>query len=211
MPKLKPATQAARRENILDAALLCFARAGFHRTTIEDICRGAGISPGALYVYFDSKEALIEGLCERDRDRFIEKFARLEEAGDFMAALTMLGREYLVDDPPERRLVVIEMAMEATRNPRIAQIYRSMDRFVNDAFGELFRKLQASGRIAPVVPLDVLTRLFIALGDGIWFRGAVHPDYDARHALQATTDLIEKLLNPVSREAEQRSIQEAMP
>ena len=67
MPKLKPDTQRARREHILDAALTRFARGGFHATTIHTICREAGVSPGALYVYFDSKEALIAGLCERDR------------------------------------------------------------------------------------------------------------------------------------------------
>ena len=56
MPKLKPDTQRARREHILDAAEVCFARAGFHRTTMQDICKEALISPGALYVYFTSRK-----------------------------------------------------------------------------------------------------------------------------------------------------------
>lgn len=73
MPKLKPDTQRARREHILDAAGACFARQGFHRTTIQDICREAVLSPGALYIYFDSKEALIAGLCERDRNEFAQR------------------------------------------------------------------------------------------------------------------------------------------
>ena len=47
MPKLKPDTQRARREHILDAAEICFASNGFHRTTMHDICRQAGVSPGA--------------------------------------------------------------------------------------------------------------------------------------------------------------------
>ena len=40
---------------------------------MHDICREAGVSPGALYVYFDSKEALIAGICERDRAEFAER------------------------------------------------------------------------------------------------------------------------------------------
>ena len=67
MPKLKPDVQRARSEHILDAAERCFVRAGFHRTSVHDICKEAGVSPGALYVYFDSKEALIAGISERDR------------------------------------------------------------------------------------------------------------------------------------------------
>ena len=73
MPKLKSETQNARREHILDAAERCFARTGFHRTTMQDICKMAGVSPGALYVYFDSKEALIAGITERDRAEFAEQ------------------------------------------------------------------------------------------------------------------------------------------
>ncbi|MEQ1613599.1 MAG: helix-turn-helix domain-containing protein, partial [Hyphomicrobiaceae bacterium] len=56
MPKLKPATHNARRANILDAAEQCFARQGFHRTTMQDICKAAEVSSGAVYVYFKSKE-----------------------------------------------------------------------------------------------------------------------------------------------------------
>ena len=77
MPKLKPDTQRARRQHILDAAERCFGRDGFHRTTMHDICREAGVSPGALYVYFDSKEALIAGIAERDRAEFAERFDSL--------------------------------------------------------------------------------------------------------------------------------------
>ena len=64
MPKLSEQAQESRRAHILSAAEACFARAGFHRTTMQDICREAGVSPGALYLYFASKEALIEGIAE---------------------------------------------------------------------------------------------------------------------------------------------------
>jgi len=67
-------------EHILDAAEQCFARAGFHRTTVHDICREAGVSPGALYVYFDSKEALIAGISERDRAEFADRLDALANA-----------------------------------------------------------------------------------------------------------------------------------
>ena len=103
MPKLKPDIQRARREHILDAAELCFARAGFHRTTMQDICKEAGVSPGALYVYFDSKEALIAGICERDRAEFAERFAALAAAPDFLGALGELGEQYFVNEPAHKR------------------------------------------------------------------------------------------------------------
>ncbi len=58
MPRLKPETQAHRREQILDAAERCFARAGFHRTTMQDICKEASVSPGALYLILPPRKSL---------------------------------------------------------------------------------------------------------------------------------------------------------
>src|SRR5690606_31226845 len=122
MPKLKPAIQQARREHILDAAEQCFARAGFHRTTMQDICRQAGVSPGALYVYFDSKEALIAGICERDRARFAERLAGLADAPDFLEALKELGEYYFVHQPAYRGVLCLEIGIESTRNARIGEM-----------------------------------------------------------------------------------------
>ena len=130
MPKLKPDTQRARREHILDAALTCFARGGFHATTMQAICREAGVSPGALYVYFDSKEALIAGLCERDRAEFAERFAHLAAAPDFLEALAAIGEHYFVDESPDKQRFVVEMGIESTRNPRIADIFMSVDKYL---------------------------------------------------------------------------------
>ncbi|HEX6611740.1 MAG TPA: helix-turn-helix domain-containing protein, partial [Hyphomicrobiaceae bacterium] len=118
MPKLKPDIQRARREHILDAAERCFAHAGFHRTTMQDICKEAGVSPGALYVYFTNKEDLIAGISERDRADFAERFAQLAEAPDFMEALEQLGNHYFEQEPAYKKLMCIEIGLESTRNPR---------------------------------------------------------------------------------------------
>ncbi len=140
MPKLKPATQRARREHILDAAEVCFARAGFHRTTMQDICKEALISPGALYVYFTSKEDLIAGIAERDRSDFAERFAELAAAPDFMQSLLRLGEHYFDEEPAHKRTMCIEIGLESTRNPKVGEIYRSVDRYVQESFEKLFAR-----------------------------------------------------------------------
>src|SRR5512139_1422652 len=122
MPKLKPDTQRARRENILDAAERCFARAGFHATSMQDICREARVSPGALYVYFASKEELIAGLAERNRQDFQARFAQLAGASDFFAALAAIGEAYFVEDEAHRRLLCIEIGLESTRSTQVGEI-----------------------------------------------------------------------------------------
>jgi hypothetical protein len=52
IPRIRDAKRAARRKQILDAALVCFSEAGFHQTGMADIVRRSGLSHGAVYLYF---------------------------------------------------------------------------------------------------------------------------------------------------------------
>jgi len=198
MPRLKPDTQRARREHILDAALRCFARGGFHATTMQTICREAGVSPGALYVYFDSKEALIAGLCERDRAEFAERFAQLASAPDFIEALAAIGEHYFINESGEKQRFAIEMGIESTRNPRIAEIFMSVDKFCNDSFDALFRRLQDEGRIAPRIDIPTLVKVFNIFGDGMFWRRAIDPTADMSTVLPVIIEVIGGLLNPTN-------------
>ena len=198
MPRLKPDIQRARREHILDAAERCFARAGFYRTTMQDICKEAAVSPGALYLYFDSKEALIAGICERDRAEFAERLAQLADAPNFLEALERLGNQYFSEEPAYKRLICIEIGLESTRNPRVGEIYRSVDSFVLHGFQALFQRLKDEGRIAPVLEIPVLAQVFMTIGDGLFWRRAIDPGFDPAIALPATLGVLAGLLRPVA-------------
>ncbi len=64
MPKIAEEARAARREQIIAAALACFAHAGYHATTMADVAAQAGVSKGTPYLYFERKEALFIALHE---------------------------------------------------------------------------------------------------------------------------------------------------
>lgn len=59
IPKVSEAHRAARRAEIIDAALRCFRRAGYQRASMADIIQESGLSAGAIYGYFPSKQALL--------------------------------------------------------------------------------------------------------------------------------------------------------
>lgn len=63
-PKLKPETLEERKAQILEAALTCFARKGYHHTTMDDIVQEAGLSKGGVYWHFGSKKELFLSLFE---------------------------------------------------------------------------------------------------------------------------------------------------
>lgn len=198
MPRLKPDAQRQRREHILEAAEHCFARAGFHRTTMQDICKEAAVSPGALYIYFDSKEALIAGIAERDRAEFQKRFQGLADAPDLLKALEHMAGQYFVDEPAHKRLMCIEIGLEATRNPRVGEIYRAVDKFVHSSFEALFQRLKDEGRIVPSLDIPMLANVFATIGDGLFWRRATDPEFDSKAVLPAVLQVIEGLLNPVT-------------
>ena len=65
MPKVSDEHLAARRRQILDAALVCFSRRGFHQTPMQAIFEEARLSPGAVYRYFKSKEEIVRATPRR--------------------------------------------------------------------------------------------------------------------------------------------------
>lgn len=202
MPKLKPATQHARRARILDAAELCFARSGFHRCTMQDICREAGISPGALYVYFSSKEDLIAGIVERDRTKLASKLGELSDAPDLLSALSKLGEHYTIEEPPHKRVLCIEIGCEATRNPAVGETFRSVDEFCRQNFEQIFARAKQDGKIAPTHDAHTLAEVVSLLGDGLFWRRAVDPNFDAQKMLPVLVGVVAALLNPVENRAE---------
>ena len=88
MPKISAASAARRRAHILDAARQCFAESGIH-VSVDEICAKAGVSKGAFYVYFRSKDAAIEALAE-DHKRVIAAFAKLDSLDALIEKLTAL-------------------------------------------------------------------------------------------------------------------------
>lgn len=201
MPKLKPATQVARREHILDAAERCFARSGFHRTTMQDICREAGVSPGALYLYFASKEELIAGISERDRSELAEQLKELAATDDLIAALTRIAEHYAIEEARDKRVLCMEIAAESTRNPAVSEIFRGTDRYVIDSFAQVFAEARDAGKIAPAFEPQILAQIIVMLGDGLFWRRAVDPDFDGKAIVPALMEVVSKLIHPVSARA----------
>src|SRR3954466_12826446 len=116
-----------RRAEILAAAERCFVRSGFHGASMQDICAEAGMSPGNLYRYFPSKEALIAGIAERDRAEVAQEFASVDLSRGFFAVLERMAQHHSAEKPDEQVKLCTEISAEARRNPEIARILASVD------------------------------------------------------------------------------------
>ncbi len=197
MPKLSAEQQESRSSRILDAAELCFAKQGFHRTSMQDICRQAGVSAGALYLYFDSKEALIEGISARNRDEVLQSFSHLAEASDFQSGLAMLLQECILDKPEHKSRLWLDIGAEATRNARVHETIQQCDALVLDALAAMLEKAKANGVIDPVLPLDEIVMAMAAMADGLFWRSAVIPGGDTAMIGRTMLTMVSAVLRPV--------------
>jgi len=75
-----PALAERRRRQIMDAAIACFRRRGFHQATMQEICAEAGISAGALYRYFTGKDELLLAMQKHVLDGIRADLAVVREA-----------------------------------------------------------------------------------------------------------------------------------
>lgn len=179
MPKLSEKAQHARRTRILDAAERCFARSGFQGATMQAICREAGVSAGALYVYFRSKEELIEGLSRRDRAEVREEFARAGLGQDLVKGMAQVLHAAVLDKPLEKVRLLIEMGVEAARSPAISRTLCDCDADIRGALEDILADAARRGQIAPSMPIADVATLMIVTVDGLFFRRVTDPAFDA--------------------------------
>lgn len=186
--------QADRRTEILDAAQRCFARSGFHRASMQDICTEAGMSPGNLYRYFPSKEALIAGICERDRADAVASFALVDNAPNFFEGLAGLARHHLVDRTDAEVGLCAEIMAESRRHPEIAKLYQGIEADIKGRIATMLRNAASRGEIRNDVDFDTAATVLMVLGDGISWRRSVDPGFSAEGALPLILQMVHCLL-----------------
>jgi TetR/AcrR family transcriptional repressor of uid operon len=203
---------AERRRLILDAAERSFTRAGFHRTTMQDVAAEAGMSPGNLYRYFPSKDALVAGLCERDRVGLVNEFAEVREAGgDFLTAFRELGRRHFDDSAfnQSKAKLCMEIWAEAARNPAIAALQSEFDRSFDEQLVEVFEAAKQAGAIHPDVDTRAVASIISKLGDGLFVRRALAADFDAEREVAEVFAVIGALLKGAIKVSDPKSASES--
>lgn len=199
MPKVNQAYLDARRGEILDAAVACFAREGFHRATMQDIVKESTLSAGAIYNYFKSKEEIIEAIAD-ERHRKEESLMReaMKEA-TVQGALRRIRDIFLggLKDPQERlrRRVSMQLWVEAQRNPEILGMIRRGILGPRTLLRNLLKEAQERGEISNRVDADATARFLIAAFHGL----VLQIEWDNQVPLQPQIRLLDFFLEALSR------------
>lgn len=183
-----------RRSEILDAARRCFALTGFHQTSMQQICTEAGMSPGNVYRYFPSKEAIILGITERDRAEVAAQLASAQFSTDFFSTFAALARHHFVERTAEEVGLCAEIMSESRRNPTIAKIMKEFDGDVKDRLITMLSSAQARGDISRDADIGTAVEMLMIIADGVWWRRAVDPNFDAEAVLPMFFDVTKYML-----------------
>lgn len=182
MPKISDSKREQRRRQILEAAWRCFEGNGLHATTMHDIIRASGLSAGAVYGYFSTKDDLI-------RQAVVESLtslrARLAPVLMEKPPPAMLMREVCREisefaqreDYDLRRIALLGWA-EAQRNPALRSTMQTYYGEFRQALRYLASGWREAGLVAPDAEDDSIAKVVLAAILGYVVQSTILQDVD---------------------------------
>lgn len=169
MPRVSDEHLERRRRQIMDAAVRCFARKGFHETTLQDVFRESGLSAGAVYRYFKSKNDLVQAITAEERGpvtAVIESALAQDPVpgADEIAGLAAALQELSGPDGPAR--VAPSAWAQALHDPAVADIVRGTWGPIRSYWITAAQRMRDDGRLPPGTDADAVGAALFAVGPG---------------------------------------------
>lgn len=170
MPRITPERHEATRQSLLQAARDVFVARGFHAARIDDVVAASGLSVGAIYGYFRSKDELIRAcILAANRAESEAVLASARHDGTFLERLDRAidgWWDYTIAAPGVPAFLA-EIWAAASHNPLIRDLVaRRRERAVTVA-SILLHEAVASGALSPATDVDLAARSLAALLDGL--------------------------------------------
>jgi AcrR family transcriptional regulator len=183
MPRVSQAHLDARRRQILDAARRCFVRNGFHATSMQDVLAEAGLSAGAVYRYFRSKDEIIVAIAREAVTEVAGAIDGAFDADDPPPLDEVLGAAFQaiqrIDAEKGLARLALQVWGEAVRNPALAETLTNEIRRVRGSLARLVQVYQARGLMPDDQPAEQVGRVLAGLLPGFMFQHALLGDVDA--------------------------------
>ncbi len=165
-----------RRSQILDAALVCFAKRGFHQASMHDISAEAGISVGLIYRYFENKEAVISAMADRHKKEINDMLERARQAPTLLESLEILFTAHCCEDAPQVvSAFVVDLYAEASRNPHVADLVRDVLDTAMDGVTDLIARAPEGQNAGNDLRPEVLAELIFAVARGMLMLDVLRP------------------------------------
>ena len=199
MPRISEARRSAQRRRIRSAATACFARSGLDGASMSDVVEESGMSAGAIYRYFDGKDAIIAAVAAERHVRERELLDAALAAGpeNLGAALRRFLSDWFdwVSEPGEalRRRVTLHVWANAQHDARLRAIVTGGLAPLGDVT-RVLAEARARGTLDPAVDPDAFTRVLLALIQGFLLQRSWEPDLEVGPYRDTVLTLLERVL-----------------
>jgi TetR/AcrR family transcriptional regulator, repressor for uid operon len=181
-----------RRAQILDAAVACFAKRGFHQASMHDISGEAGISVGLIYRYFQNKEAVIAAMADRHKKQIQEILERARQAPNLRESLETLFTAHCGETEPQvTAAFVVDLFAEASRNTRVAELVSDVCDAAMDGVTDLIAR-SPEGKGSALTPRE-MAELIFAVNDGMLLRGILRIGQTAAESRERQLQVVRNL------------------
>jgi TetR/AcrR family transcriptional regulator, repressor for uid operon len=165
-----------RHTQILEAAMVCFAKRGFHQASMHDISAEAGISVGLIYRYFENKEAVIAAMADRHKKEIHEVLERARVAPSLLESLEILFTAHCCENSPKvQSAFVVDLYAEASRNPQVANLVLGVLETAMEGLTGLIARAPETQRSAHDLAPNEMAELIFAVGRGMLMRDVLQP------------------------------------
>lgn len=194
--KLNPEQHDGKRHELLEAAHRCFLRHGIQGASISMICKEAGISPGHLYHYFPSKDAIVEQMADEYLSKLHGYFGRHQQSGD--VATILLSEIWSMEswDDVAHCRILFELLAEAGRNERIREILTRNTDGVRSLLSDTLRAGQARGEVDPDLDPDHTSAMLVAIIDAAPMLPLMVPGISFDESRKLVTTMVSRFLKP---------------
>lgn len=197
MPKVSEQHREKRRDQILDAALRCFAARGFQRTSMADIITESGLSAGAIYGHFESKQQIMLSVARRVLvNRMSEVAGGLADGGRLPAPSAMLRMlmSGLTSEIHDVR-VLVQLWGEAVTEPEMSELIGTIFSQVRGVMGPYLGRWAVEHRgmtrdAATAWASDMLL-VFMGMAQGYILESALLREFDAEAYLRGVGSLLD--------------------
>ena len=167
MPKVVPEYKEEARSRILDAANRVFAEKGYHEATMDDIAKRLGVSKGAIYLYFSSKEDLFEAMVKTAPQAFKEiLYSSFGDEADPVQSATQFFDKMLKLSASNPGLS-FEILSEASRNPTLKRILKQNHAEYEEVLTSFLAEGQKRRFVGDNLDIRPLANSLIALWNGL--------------------------------------------
>lgn len=172
MPKISDERKLERSTQILDAARRCFIEKGFHRASMSDVIRESGLSAGAVYSYYSSKEELIAAVARSLFVAYQEGISSFDDPGSRPASpeavVRSLAERVLLEIAPmtDGFRMVLTVWGEAANNPALRGTVGDIVRGLRGVFERVLTDWRAAGHELSAEPA-VLAQVMVSVMQGV--------------------------------------------